>query len=212
MRVYPLLAVVLFVFSSATHAADTTKIFKCKDAQGRWHYGSAAAAECARSAVTVMSGQGTTRKVIDAPPTEAEIKQREARKAEEDREKQDTEAQARQDKILLSTYTSVEELEQARVRKLSEMEKGINSSVETLKSLQRSLERLEAQAGEEKKAGKPNAKTTKALNQARKQVERHETQIAKRRKEMEDKRKQFDLDLKRYRELKRLPPARSAGR
>ncbi len=208
-----LTALVLMMLSLPALAAEKdSKIFKCKDAAGRTHYGSTAAEECARTKVTEMSDQGTTRREVAAPLTEEELKQREERKVDDDRKKIDSDERARRDKILLSTYTSVDELEQFRVRKLTEMEKVISSSETTLNSLRRSLERLESEVAEEQKAGKPNPKTTKALEQARLQVDRHNQQIEKRRKEVENMRKQFDDDIARYRELKKVKPARTVGR
>ena len=213
MRLRPLPTLVLLMLSLPALAAEKeSKIFKCQDAQGRTHYGSTAASECARSKVIEMSDQGTARREIAAPPTEAELKDREARRGDEERQKQDSDDRARKDKILLSTYPSVEELEQFRTRKLTEMENAIQASETTLQSLRRSLERLEGEVAEEQKAGKPNAKTSKALEQARKQVERHDEQIAKRRKDLENMRKQYDADVARYRELRKVAPPRASGR
>lgn len=210
MRLHRPLSLILLMLSLPALAAEKdSRIFKCQDAQGRTHYGTSAAAECARSKITVMSDQGITRREIAAPPTEEELKKREESKVDEDRKKVDAEDRARKDKILLSTYTNVDELEQFRVRKLTEMEKVITSSETTLNSLRRSLERLEGEVAEEQKAGKPNAKTTKALEQARLQVDRHNQQIAKRRQELENMRKQFDDDIARYRELKKVRPAKA---
>lgn len=205
-----LTALVLMMLSLPALAAEgDKKIFKCKDAAGRTHYGTTAAEECARTKVTEMSDQGTARRELAAPLTEEELKNREDRKVDDDRKKMDTDERARRDKILLSTYTSVDELEQFRARKLTEMEKVISSSETTLSSLRRSLERLESEVAEEQKAGKPNPKTAKALEQARLQVDRHGQQIEKRRKDMDNMRKQFDDDIARYRELKKVKPARS---
>ncbi|MEK6771330.1 MAG: DUF4124 domain-containing protein [Pseudomonadota bacterium] len=213
MRLRPLPTLVLLMLSLPALAAEKEpKIFKCQDAQGRTHYGSTAASECARSKVIEMSDQGTARREIAAPPTEAELKDREARRGDEERQKQDSDDRARKDKILLATYPNVEELEQFRTRKLTEMENAIQASETTLQSLRRSLERLEGEVAEEKKAGKPNAKTSKALEQARKQVERHDEQIAKRRQDMENMRKQYDADVARYRELRKVAPPRASGR
>lgn len=213
MRLLTTLALLMLSLPALAAEGDK-KIFKCQDALGRTHYGTAAAEECARSKVTEMSGQGTTRREIDAPLTEEELKKREERKVDDDRKKMDSDERARRDKILLSTYTSVDELEQFRTRKLTEIEKVISSSETTLSSLRRSLERLEAETAEEQKAGKPNPKTAKALEQARLQVDRHNQQIEKRRREMETARKQFDEDIARYRELRKVRPPRipAAGR
>jgi hypothetical protein len=208
-----LIAVPLLLLALPALASEKdTKIFKCQDAQGRWHYGSTAADECARSKVTVMTDQGTVRREIEAPPTEEELKKREEQRVLDTKKKMDSEERARRDRILLSTYTTVEELEQFRIRKLTEMEKVITSSETTLNSLRRSLERIETEAAEEQKAGKVNPKTAKALEQARAQVDRHNQQILKRQQELENMRKQFDEDIARYRELRKVKPAAAAGR
>ncbi|MEK7840781.1 MAG: DUF4124 domain-containing protein, partial [Pseudomonadota bacterium] len=111
MRLRPLPTLVLLMLSLPVLAAEKdSRIFKCQDAQGRTHYGTTAASECARSKVIEMSDQGTTRREIAAPPTESELKDREARRGEEDRQKQDSDDRARKDKILLATYPNVEEL------------------------------------------------------------------------------------------------------
>lgn len=208
MRLLTALALLMLSLPALAAEGDK-KIFKCKDAAGRTHYGTTAAEECARSKVTEMTDQGTARREIDAPLTEEELKKREERKVDDDRKKMDADERARRDRILLSTYTSVDEIEQFRTRKLTELEKVVTSSETTLSSLRRSLERLEAEAAEEQKAGKPNPKTAKALEQARLQVDRHNQQIEKRRKEMENARKQFDEDIARYRELKKAKPVKS---
>ena len=194
---------ILSLFITGAFAADTIK--KCKDATGRWHYGDTAAEECATSKITVMSDQGTTKKVIDAPPTEAELKQIEAqREVDAEKQKQATE-QAKKDALLLSTYGGEDDITYIRDRKIAQIETSIKASEETLKSLNAALSRMEKQETDDAKTGKADEDKSGAKNieQTKIQIARHETLIAEKRKEQDVLRQQYADELTRYRELKK---------
>jgi hypothetical protein len=105
------------------HAASssTSSIKKCQDATGKWHYGDTAADECARSKVTVITEKGTTKSVIAAPPTEAELKEREAQRETIEEEQARAAEQARKDTLLLSTYGVEDDIIYIRDRKISQI-------------------------------------------------------------------------------------------
>ena len=197
------LAFALSVFG--THAADTgPTIKKCKDATGQWHYGDSAAQECAKSKITVMTDEGTTKKVIAAPPTEQELKEREARQETEAAEQQKAADQAKRDALLLSTYGSEDDIIYIRDRKIAQIESSIKASEETLKSLRAALTRMEAQATDESKGNKAADQTTvKNIEQTKKQIARHEGVVAEKRMEQEALRKQYADEMQRYREIKK---------
>ncbi|MEP0762389.1 MAG: hypothetical protein HRF48_06570 [Chloroflexota bacterium] len=200
VRYLPLFALVAALAALPAHSADPetkVKIKKCQDATGRWHYGDTAAAECARSKVTLLSEQGIKRKEIEAPLTEAELQKRAADQSAEQKAKE----QAKRDEILLSTYAHEEDIIYVRDRKLAQLEQSIKASQETVNSLKAALTRLEAQAAAEQKSGDAS-ETAKAAAQTRAQVEKHEAAIAQKRAEQQLLRQQAEADLKRYRELK----------
>lgn len=180
---------------------DSGKIRKCQDAAGKWHYGDTAAEECAKSKITIMSEQGITRREIAPPPTETDLKQRAELKEQEDKAKE----QAKQDELLLSSYAHEADVLYVRDRKLSQIESSIKASEETLKSLRGALTRMEAQAADEQKSGKVSEQTTKGLEQTRAQIAKHEAVIATKKKEQEMVRARAEIDLARYRELKKAP-------
>ena len=198
-----LLALGLFLPVIGAYAADAPTIKKCKDATGRWHYGDTAAAECAKSKVTVMSDEGTTKKVIAAPPTEKELRDREARRETIEAEQARAVEQARKDELLLSTYGVEDDILYIRDRKIAQVESQIKASEETLKSLRAALARMEAQAADEGKDAKAAEATTKNIELTRSQIARHEGAIAVKRQEQEGLRKQYAQELERYRELKK---------
>lgn len=200
------LMVALPLSAGAAEAPKGKLIRKCQDASGKWHYGDSAAAECAKSKITEISEQGTKKKEIAAPPTEQELKEREARKDEIERERKLAEDRRRRDDLLLSTYGHEDDIGYTRDRKLAQIESSIAASEETLKSLRAALARLEAQAAEESRGGKPvPAPTAKSIAQTKSQIVSHEAAVQAKRKEQEAVRRQAAADLERYRELKKAP-------
>jgi len=200
-----LLALGFLLPAIGTHAADKgPTIKKCKDATGQWHYGDSAAQECAKSKITVMSDEGTTKKVIAAPPTAEELKEREARQETEAAEHQRAAEQAKKDVLLLSTYGGEDDIIYIRDRKIAQIETSIKASEETLKNLRAALARMEAQAADESKGDKTaDQSTVKNIEQTRKQIARHESVVAEKRKEQEALRKQYADEMERYRIIKK---------
>ncbi len=186
------------------HAEGMT-IKKCQDATGLWHYGDTASDECAKSQVTVMTEEGTTKKIIAAPLTDAQLKQRAAQLKAEDAAHQKAEQQAKKDALLLATYGSENDITYIRDRKIAQIETTIKSSEETLKSLRAVLARMEAQAPRDAKGGKGNDTAQKNIEMTQQQIARHEALITQKRQEQEDLRKQYAEELQRYRELKKQP-------
>jgi hypothetical protein len=197
-------AAVLALALPATVAADA-KIKKCQDDQGKWHYGDSAAAECAHSKVTVMSEEGITKKVIAAPPTEAELKAREAQDEEQAETTKRIAEQKKKDQLLLSTYAVEDDIRYVRDRKLAQVESQIKASNSTLDSLNKVLARLEKEAEEEQKTGKLSDETAKHLASTKQQIANREAEIAEKRKEQELIKQEAETDVARYRELKATP-------
>lgn len=184
-------------------------IKKCQDAAGKWHYGDSAAEECAKSKITEITEAGTKKKEIAAPPTEQELREREARKGEFEREQKQAEEKKRRDELLLSTYGHEDDIAYTRDRKLAQLESMVKASEDTLKSLRAALARLEAQATEESRGGKRvPEQTAKSIAQTKNQISTHEAAVQAKRKEQETVRQQAATDLARYRELKKAPAAK----
>ncbi len=206
-------ALVLMLTTAAATAAETgsNKIQKCQDVTGKWHYGDYAAAECSKSKVDVLSGKGVKTREIAAPPTEAELADRERRKDEIEREKLSTEEKAKRDKILLQTYAVEDDIVLLRDRKLSQVEATIKATEETLKSLRGALGRMEAQkkSEQEKDEKKALISTEKNIAQTNAQIQRHEALVIQKRQEQERLRKQYTEELERYREIKRGQPVKA---
>lgn len=192
----------------AAGGAQAGTIKKCKDADGRWHYGDNAAAACAQSKVIEMTGAGRTTKVHDAPPSAGDLEAFRKKREAALEAQQKAEQQKQHDKVLLSTYSHEEDLIYARDRQVGALDNSINSGEQTLKSLRSVLGRLRQQAQEEEESqGKISAETKRNLEQSEAQVNMHADNLEKKKKEKEELRARFDKDLERYRELKMPKPS-----
>ncbi|HYA38151.1 MAG TPA: hypothetical protein VEI74_07800 [Candidatus Methylomirabilis sp.] len=188
-------------------ASQTIK--KCQDATGRWHYGDTAAEECAKSKITVMNNEGITKKVIAAPPTEQELKEREANKEVQETAQKKAEEQAKKDTLLLSSYGVENDITYVRDRKIAQIEAFIKASEQTLTPMRAALARMEAQVADESKSGKVDEIAVKNIELTKAQITRHEAAIADKRKEQDAIRVEYDQDLARYRELKKQQQSRA---
>lgn len=196
----------------AASSGGSTKIKKCKDSQGKWHYGDRAAEECERSKIIELSNRGVKQGEVKPPPTAEELKEREKRQVELEQERQQAEEQARRDQQLLATYGHEKDIIYIRDRKLEQLEYTINAADATIKPLRAALERMEARAIKAKQNGRdvpPDLGTQ--IDKTRAQIIRHEAMIASKRQEQEVIRRQADEDLERYRELKSLQAGAAAS-
>lgn len=204
--------VLALLAAGPTLAADPkgpARIKKCQDAQGRWHYGDEAADACAQSKVIELDSRGNKRKEIAAPLTEDELKARATEREEAEKAKKAAALQKRRDEQLLATYTVEEDIIMSRDRKLADIDAQVKSGEATLASLQKSLDRVRAQAADEQRGGKPvSEQTAKTIAANESQVAKHQARIDELRAEQERTRIQFQTDLDRFRELKnRSAPA-----
>lgn len=197
----------LLATTSPGAGADDKKglrIKKCQDAAGKWHYGDSASEACARSKVIEIDTRGIKRKEIAAPLTEAELKEREQNREQEEKARKVAEEQLRRDQQLLATYALEEDIIHTRDRKISEVEVQIRAGQETLVSLRTSLERLKAQAAEEQRTAKSvTPQTSKTILKNEDQISKHQARIDSLKKEQGAMRVQYETELMRFRELKR---------
>jgi chromosome segregation ATPase len=163
--------------------------------------------------VIELDTRGIQRKEIAAPLTETQLKAIEQNREQEEKARKLAEEQQRRDQQLLATYAIEEDIVLTRDRKISDVEAQIRASQETLKSLRTSLTRLQAQAADEQRGGKPvSPQTAKTISNNEAQIAKHEVLIQKMKTEQEAMRTQYQTELERFRELKRKPvPAQPAA-
>lgn len=211
LRILPI-ALALMGLPMNGHAAppstetDKSKIKKCQDAAGKWHYGDNADDACRESKVIEINKRGIETKQLAAPLTEEERKARDIELEEQQKQAQQAAERARRDKILVSSYVNEGDIIAMRDRKLGEIDAQIRGSQETLTAQQTALARLQAKAKDEGSAGKPvSAQTQSSIDKTQKVIVKQETYIQTKHKEREAVSQQFQADLERFRQLKTKP-------
>ena len=136
----------IFALAFFTLTPNANAIQKCKDSEGKWHYGDTAEETCANSKVTTLTDRGFVKETLDAPKTEEE------RQIEADRERRLEEELAEQKKKqderdrVLSIYEREEDIDRQRDNKLASVEGNIRVHVAYLKQMGAKIKRLEGKA------------------------------------------------------------------
>ena len=179
-----------------TKAKPGAKMYKWTDKNGVVHYGSSIPPEYADQQKQQLNSQGQTIKTIDGALTPEQRVARDKAKLDEAAKQQ----QLEHDKVLLSTYGSVADIERARDSRVASIQGQINLASSAVATLEREGVQLEKQ---------------RTVAKDQKQREAVEARIAKQRAEMnanqravmtkQDEKaqvaKQYDADIARYREL-----------
>jgi hypothetical protein len=185
------------------NAAETHKTYRWVDKQGNVFYGDKIPPEYAAQGSKELSGQGVVVKTNAPPLTEeqrAEVQRQEKLKAEQDRIAKEKSAH---DRMLLSTFSTEEDLIMTRNGKVASIDAMINATKSRNQSLQKSLAEMRATAAERERNGQiiPD-KLRKDIAGMRTQIKDNLSYIASKQREQEELRTQFETDLGRFRVLK----------
>lgn len=130
--------------------------------------------------------------------------------AEREREKQREEQErlakqrAERDRVLLSTFTTEEDLLLARDSRLQAIDARIKHTREFMAKMEQTLQDMQAQAAEQERSGKGVSDDLKReLDDLQRQIQEQREFIEKSEQEKAEVRETFAEDLARYRELKR---------
>ncbi len=174
-----------------------TRIYTCKDANGKTITSDRPLPECQGREGRVLSGQGATVKKIEAPLTPEQIA---AREIEDQKKREDDERrreQARRDKALLNTYANVEDIESKRQRALAQVEREARESERRISMLERqALENRSESEFYKKKQMPSDLKRRLDENEAALKAEKH--LFGSKKSEVAQVNVKFDEDKKRY--------------
>lgn len=196
-----LAATTMLLLGLAAPAAHAARTFCCVDEKGQQRCGDVLPEACRSRAYFEYNEAGTRVRNVAAPLTEAQQVAKDA----EDRKKRDiaeaAEQQRRSDQALLSTYADEKDLDAARDRAVSELERSIKSSEQKLADLSKAKAKLAADIEFYKnKPLPPDLKQKIASNQTAHTEQ--QAVIAEKKKEVEETRAKFDGYRKRLQELK----------
>lgn len=180
-------------------------VYRWVDEHGVVHYGDSVPPKYARDRRELLNSEGVEIGHVDAEKTPAQL-------AAEARAQQQRAAQQQHDYFLLSTYTSVKDIESLRDERLSQLEAQQTAARQYVQSLQSRLASLQSRAQKFKpynsRADAPRMPDDLAqelvltLNEVKLQ-----SQAMQARTEQEGQvRAQFQSDIERFEQLKQAPP------
>ena len=190
---------------SASAQNDKGIAYRWVDEHGVVHYGDTIPPKYARNSRQILNSEGVEIGHVDAEKTPAQI-------AAEARARTQLQAQKQHDYFLLSTYTSVKDIESLRDERLSQLEAQQTSAQQYVQSLQSRLASLQSRAQQFKpyssQANAPRMPDDLAqeLVQTLSEVRVQDQAIQARNQQEAQVKAQFQSDIERFEQLKAEPP------
>jgi hypothetical protein len=179
--------------------------YRWVDEHGVVHYGDTIPPQYARNSKQILNGEGVQIGQIDAEKSPEQL----AREAHAQARRL---AQQQHDYFLLSTYTSVKDIESLRDERLAQIEAQQSSAQQYVQSLNSRLTSLQSRAQQFKpynsRPGAPRMPDDLAqeLVQTLSEVHLQDQAIAARTEQEAQVRSQFQSDIERFEALKSAPP------
>jgi uncharacterized protein DUF4124 len=207
----------LFFLCWALAVGDAAAAFRCVDEKGTTHIGDTPPAACAKVPMYEIGRTGSVLRKIDPTPSAEEVKAREAEAAERKERERAAAEQRRKDMALLSTYSTPAEFDVARDRNVEPVQGRIKSAQERIEAVEKRAQELADEmefykAGKSKVKKKGDAPVREVPIQLTTDYERVTSEksalalsIVGYEKEMVEIRQKFELDKRRWLELKSNP-------
>ena len=184
----------------SVHSATTIKCWTNKE--GVRECGTSVPPEYAQQGHETLNKQGQVIGETKRALTKEEIAEKEKQAAIEREKKQAEEERQRKDKILLDTYTKVEDIEKVRDDNIRVIESRITLTKSRVEKTQADLDkRIQTAANAERDGKKPNEALLKDIDTLRKRIKINQEFIDEREQEIKDVRASYDADIKRFKEL-----------
>ncbi len=193
---YVLLAGTLMLLSSNAQA-----IQKCKDSEGKWHYGDNAEEACANSKVTTLTKRGFVKETLDAPKTDEEREIEAQAQRQEQEELARIKAEQDERNRILSIYERESDIDRQRDNQLASVDGNIRVHQAYLKQMDGKIQRLETKIAEAKE-GRFKEGLVKELTESKSRVEEFSTELKRLEIQKVNITDKFANEKKLYRELK----------
>lgn len=185
--------------------AESARLYKWVDEDGNVHYGDKVPPQYSKQERKVLNDQGVQVDTLEAAKTPEQIA--EERRLEEIRREAERQ-KARQrahDRMLLSTFTTEDDMIMTRDGKIAAVESVIGITRGRIEKLEQAIEEDTRRAANLERAGRavPDDLDERIAGN-RERIERYERFIETKQQEQEAIRRQFEADIRRFRELKSM--------
>lgn len=185
--------------------AQTGRLYKWVDDAGNIHYGDKVPPQYSRQERKVLNDQGVEVDTLEAAKTPeqiAEERRLEQIRREEERQKA---RQRSHDRMLLSTFTTEDDMIMTRDGKIAAIESVIRITRGRIDKHRKTIEENTRRAANLERAGRTVPKELHdRIAESRARIERYESFIESKQEEQEAIRRQFEADIRRFRELKSM--------
>lgn len=187
------------VLALAAMTADA-RIYCCSDDGGRRVCGDILPAQCQKRAYNEFNAQGVIKKKFEAPLTPEQRVERETELAKKKAEEHAAAEQARRDKAMLASYTSVADIDAKRSRTLTGAQADIKTAQERLEAAQARREKLRTSAA--RYGDKPVPDALRAnLRDSEAELVSRQAALEEKKRELVRIQERFDQDRQRFIEL-----------
>ena len=202
MRIIATALAAAFVLAPIAAEAQS---YRCTGKDGKRYYGQAMPPQCIGQPVEQLNAQGMVVNRIDAAASAAEREKKLAEEEERKKREVVSKEEGRRNRALLATYTSEKDIEQARIRALTENEAAIKDIEKRIGGLKKRQDELRKELDFFQGKNKPPAKLEQDLKSAEFDIKTQEQLMASKRKEVDAINQRYDDDKKRYIDLTKGP-------
>jgi hypothetical protein len=192
-------------------SAATADMYVCTNKAGRTVSGDLPPPDCKDRDIRVLNPDGSLQRVIPAPLTAQQRRERDAAEEARLRQEELDRAQSRRDRALMETYGSVEEIEFARKRSLAGRQMLVDRANERIAQYKKEKKRLDDEAEFYAKREMP-AKLKEEFAANKTLTEQQEKTRADAQVEMKHINERFDADRRRYEEIQDMAAKATAAR
>ena len=199
-----LAAFVAGVAQAATPRGTGRVTYKCLNEKGEIYYSDRYVPEKCTGGGSQINDRGLTVKKIERQMTPEEREAADQKKREEEAQRLIDDEQRRVDNVLLQSFVTEEDLTRAHEKEIRVVDTDIKAHQLVLKSQERNLTDMLAQAADAERTGQPvPTKVANNIGLLRGQVEAQRALIASKENRRAELRAIYQSQLKRFRELKK---------
>lgn len=192
----------VFCLFSAEVSAETNRLYRYNDAQGRVVLNDHVPPEMIPNGYTILNSRGQVVKVVERALTAEEIEQREGSKDERQKKALAAIAQEKSDQRLLTIFSHPKDAERARERKIEALDVMISINQSNIVRLRSEFDIVQGQAAAREREGQEVAPhMLEKIERIERQINKLEGTNAEKEKEKEIVRESYARDITRLKAL-----------
>ena len=192
----------VFCLFSAEVSAETNRLYRYNDAQGRVVLNDHVPPEMIPNGYTILNSRGQVVKVVERALTAEEIEQREGSKDERQKKALAAIAQEKSDQRLLTIFSHPKDAERARERKIEALDVMISINQSNIVRLRSEFDIVQGQAAAKEREGQEVAPhMLEKIERIERQINKLEGTNAEKEKEKEIVRESYARDITRLKAL-----------